>query len=76
MVRESSKIQIQVLDQPKFKRNDQGFLGSVTITVGDVLNLNQGGSGTPAPPLPLQSFPSFICIILALVIQNLEPQPA
>ncbi|KAH9020059.1 HECT-domain-containing protein [Lactarius hengduanensis] len=43
-VRESSKIQIQVFDQRKFKRNDQGFLGSVSITVGDVLNLNQGGS--------------------------------
>ncbi len=76
-VRESSKIQIQVFDQRKFKRNDQGFLGSVSITVGDVLNLNQGGNGTPPPSLLffLQSFPSFICVIPALVIQKLELQP-
>jgi len=39
-----------VFDQRKFKRNDQGFLGSVSITVGDLLNLNQGGSGIPPPP--------------------------
>ncbi|KAI0294622.1 hypothetical protein B0F90DRAFT_1890995, partial [Multifurca ochricompacta] len=40
-VQESSRIQIQVFDQRKFKRNDQGFLGSVSIKVGDVLNLAQ-----------------------------------
>jgi E3 ubiquitin-protein ligase NEDD4 len=69
-VRESSKIQIQVFDQRKFKRNDQGFLGSVSITVGDVLNLNQGGSGMS--PLP---YPFAFGLIPALVIQNLELQP-
>ncbi|KAF8469823.1 HECT-domain-containing protein [Russula ochroleuca] len=37
-VRDSSKIQIQVFDQRKFKRNDQGCLGSVSIKVGDVLD--------------------------------------
>ncbi|KAI9454451.1 HECT-domain-containing protein [Lactarius psammicola] len=50
-VRESSKIQIQVFDQRKFKRNDQGFLGSVSITVGDVLDLSQGGNVIQNPEL-------------------------
>jgi hypothetical protein len=44
-VRDSSKILIQVFDQRKFKRNDQGCLGSVSITVGDVLNSDQGSHG-------------------------------
>ncbi len=46
-VRESFKILIQVFDQRKFKRNDGGFLGFVSITVGGVLNINEGGSGMP-----------------------------
>ncbi|KAN0132225.1 hypothetical protein V8E53_009991 [Lactarius tabidus] len=43
-VRESSQIQIEVVDQRKLQGSDQGFLGSVSITVGDVLNLRQGRS--------------------------------
>jgi hypothetical protein len=55
-VRDSSKILIQVFDQRKFKKNDQGCLGSVSITVGDVLTSTQGGDGivlssfSPLPP--------------------------
>ena len=44
-VRNSSELLIQVFDQRKFKRQDQGFLGSVSVKVGDVLDLNAGGHG-------------------------------
>ena len=49
---ESSQIQIQVFDQRRFNHSDQGFLGSVSFTVGDVLSLSQSGSGMPALPFP------------------------
>ena len=51
-VLESSEIQIEVFDQRRFSHSDhfQGFLGSVSFTVGDVLNLSQSGSGMPCPP--------------------------
>ena len=56
-VRDSSSIQIQIFDQRKFKRNDQGCLGSVSITVGDVLNPAQSGHGIVLFSLSLvQSF--------------------
>ncbi|KAI9508968.1 hypothetical protein F5148DRAFT_822092 [Russula earlei] len=45
-VTDSSKIQIQVFDQRKYTRNDRGFLGSVSIKVGDVINLTEGGHAT------------------------------
>ncbi|KAN0132125.1 hypothetical protein V8E53_010044 [Lactarius tabidus] len=50
-IRESSQIQIQVFDQHRSKRSDQYFLRSVSITVGDILNLSQGGSGIPSLPI-------------------------
>ncbi len=66
--RESSKIQIQVFDQRRFKRDNQGF-GFVSITVGDVLNLTAIRAEVVTPPFPpfssvLQSF-SYVCIIPA-----------
>ncbi|KAI0049149.1 HECT-domain-containing protein [Auriscalpium vulgare] len=42
-VRETSKITIQLFDQRKFKRADQGFLGAVSFRVGDILNIAAGG---------------------------------
>ncbi|KAI0030488.1 hypothetical protein K488DRAFT_54121, partial [Vararia minispora EC-137] len=42
-VRPDSSLLIQVFDQRKFKRQDQGFLGSVNVRVGDVLDLDAGG---------------------------------
>ncbi|KAI0035962.1 hypothetical protein K488DRAFT_76298 [Vararia minispora EC-137] len=43
MVRESSVIAVQIFDQRKFKRRDQGFLGVVNVRVGNVLDLELGG---------------------------------
>ena len=37
---------MQIFDQRKFKRRDQGFLGVVNIRVSEVLDLGLGGHGT------------------------------
>lgn len=39
-VTESSMIAIQIFDQRKFKKKDQGFLGVMNIRIGDVLDLH------------------------------------
>jgi E3 ubiquitin-protein ligase NEDD4 len=44
-VTESSIIAVQIFDQKKFKKKDQGFLGVINIRVGDVLELQLGGEG-------------------------------
>ena len=46
MVKESSVVAVQIFDQRKFKRRDQGFLGVVNVRVSDVLDLELGGHGT------------------------------
>ncbi|KAF8232362.1 ubiquitin-protein ligase [Tricholoma matsutake] len=38
-VKESSVVAVQIFDQRKFKRRDQGFLGVVNVRVSDVLDL-------------------------------------
>ncbi|KAG6813610.1 hypothetical protein H0H92_009227 [Tricholoma furcatifolium] len=42
-VKESSVIAVQIFDQRKFKRKDQGFLGVVNVRVADVLDLELDG---------------------------------
>jgi len=44
-VKESSIIAVQIFDQRKFKKKDQGFLGVINCRVGDVLDLQLGGDG-------------------------------
>lgn len=41
---EDSILAIQVSDQRKFKKKDQGFLGVVNVRVGDVIDLSLSGS--------------------------------
>ena len=45
MVKRSSVVTVQIFDQCKFKRRDQGFLGFVEIRVTDYLDLELGGQG-------------------------------
>lgn len=45
LVKESSIIAVQIFDQRKFKKKDQGFLGVINCRVGDVLDLQLGGDG-------------------------------
>ncbi|KAH7889762.1 hypothetical protein F5I97DRAFT_1924285 [Phlebopus sp. FC_14] len=42
-VKDSSVVAVQIFDQRKFKRRDQGFLGVVNVRVSDVLDLELGG---------------------------------
>ncbi|KAN0066446.1 hypothetical protein ACQY0O_000540 [Thecaphora frezii] len=42
-VTDSSVVAVQIFDQKKFKKRDQGFLGVINIRVADVLDLELGG---------------------------------
>jgi len=42
-VKDSSVVAVQIFDQRKFKRKDQGFLGVVNVRVSDILDLELGG---------------------------------
>lgn len=44
-VKDSSVVAVQIFDQRKFKRRDQGFLGVVNVRVSDVLDLELDGHG-------------------------------
>lgn len=59
-VKDSSVVAVQIFDQRKFKRRDQGFLGVVNVRVSDVLDLELGGHGkrpaaTHFPACPMNS---------------------
>lgn len=38
---------MQIFDQKKFKKKDQGFLGVVNVRIGSVIDLDAGGDGKP-----------------------------
>ncbi|KAG0263617.1 hypothetical protein BG011_008467 [Mortierella polycephala] len=42
-VTNKSILAVQIFDQKKFKKKDQGFLGTVNIQMGDVFDVNNGG---------------------------------
>ncbi|KAK3045691.1 hypothetical protein LTS18_013627, partial [Coniosporium uncinatum] len=42
-VTEDSVLAIQIFDQKKFKKKDQGFLGVVNVRIGNALDLDAGG---------------------------------
>lgn len=44
-VTNKSILAVQIFDQKKFKKKDQGFLGTVNIQMGDVFDVNNGGDG-------------------------------
>ena len=48
-VKDSSVIAVQIFDQRKFKKRDQGFLGVVNVRVSDVIDLELGGHGVWSP---------------------------
>jgi E3 ubiquitin-protein ligase NEDD4 len=49
-VSEDSILAIQIFDQKKFKKKDQGFLGVINVRIGDVLDLEIGGDGNDSCP--------------------------
>jgi E3 ubiquitin-protein ligase NEDD4 len=42
---EDGILAVQVFDQKKFKKKDQGFLGVINIRIGDVIELADGADG-------------------------------
>ena len=42
-VKDSSVLAVQIFDQKKFKKRDQGFLGVINVSVAEVLDLELGG---------------------------------
>jgi hypothetical protein len=40
-------LAVQIFDQKKFKKKDQGFLGVVNVRIGNVIDLDAGGDGMP-----------------------------
>ena len=46
---EDSILAIQIFDQKKFKKKDQGFLGVINVRIGDVIDLDVGGEGIFTP---------------------------
>lgn len=42
---EDSILAVQVFDQKKFKKKDQGFLGVINIRIGDIIELAPDADG-------------------------------
>ncbi|KAF2833753.1 HECT-domain-containing protein [Ophiobolus disseminans] len=42
-VNEESVLAVQIFDQKKFKKKDQGFLGVINVRIGSVIDLDAGG---------------------------------
>lgn len=54
---EESILAVQIFDQKKFKKKDQGFLGVINVRVGDVVDFGSGQdreSSTIGTPSHLQ----------------------
>lgn len=43
---EDSILAVQIFDQKKFKKKDQGFLGVINVRVGDVVDFSSGQDRT------------------------------
>ena len=54
-VNDSSVITVQIFDQKKFKRKDQGFLGVINLKVSQSLDLDLGGEGEQLIPAQVPS---------------------
>jgi hypothetical protein len=53
-VDEGSILAVQVFDQKKFKKKDQGFLGVINIRIGDLIpEIGPEADGMSQPPCPL-----------------------
>ena len=44
-VKDGSVLAVQIFDQKKFKKRDQGFLGVINVPVAQVIDLELGGKG-------------------------------
>jgi hypothetical protein len=46
---EDSILAVQIFDQKKFKKKDQGFLGVINVRVGDVVDFSVKADGEQYP---------------------------
>lgn len=46
---DESILAIQIFDQKKFKKKDQGFLGVINVKIGSVMDFETGGDGRRFP---------------------------
>jgi len=49
-------LAVQIFDQKKFKKKDQGFLGVINVRVGSVIDLDAGGDGKAVTRLLVPTF--------------------
>lgn len=52
-------VTVQIFDQKKFKKKDQGFLGVINIPIATALDLDLGGDGAPPFRSARQARPGF-----------------
>lgn len=55
-VNEDSILAIQIFDQRKFKKRDQGFLGVINVRIGDVIDLDVGADGMSSSDRTKQTY--------------------
>lgn len=75
MVKDSSVVAVQIFDQRKFKRRDQGFLGVVNIQVSNHLDLELGGHGMfSSPGIAFPPLTTFSCRGSAIRVEEVQRQ--
>lgn len=60
-VNEESVLAVQIFDQKKFKKKDQGFLGVINVRIGSVIDLDAGGDGGSFDTLHLEDKANVSC---------------
>lgn len=61
---EESILAVQIFDQKKFKKKDQGFLGVINVRVGDVIDFTSGQERElHFPTRSIIHGPSLTCVI-------------
>jgi hypothetical protein len=58
-------LAVQIFDQKKFKKKDQGFLGVVNVRIGNVIDLDAGGDGKIQGSFLLPFFP---CLLVSAAL--------
>lgn len=62
---EESILAIQIFDQKKFKKRDQGFLGVINVRIGSVIDLEMEGDGMKSAGVSSTILP-FVLILYTL----------
>lgn len=75
-VTEDSILAIQIFDQKKFKKKDQGFLGVINVRIGSVIDLQMGGDGKAERMMfPVMNVRTDLGGIRFASLRNAHPRP-